>query len=183
MQVPEEVSQKIREILGRSPAKTSADAPDKTGADKRGNLKESKPVRVILSRFGSGDDEGWRTQHEDGTFAATHPVNVDSNSSGYWLRGHKLQEAGQYVNPSKQWGWLAPAKYLGEHSDKFGRLMKYSLWNERWGECPATDWCVRLKGGELVLFLDGTAVGPHPTNGWRGYTIRLDESCGWKKTP
>jgi hypothetical protein len=50
-------------------------------------------------------------------------------------------------------------KYLGDHSDKFGRLLAYRMWTHE-SDLPVTDVYVRLTGGGKTIFVDGTMLEP-----------------------
>ena len=129
--------------------------------------------RIVSSWFSEGDTDGWYTLDEDGLPNATKGFRVDSNQGNSWLVA--------VDNPNdKMWGWQAPEKYLGNHSEKFGRLLTYRIWTDK-SNLPATDVYVRLIGGGKVIFLDGTTLGRPVAKVWKTYTIRLDASAGWKR--
>lgn len=141
-----------------------------------GPSARAKAVRPVTSRFDDGRREGWYTLNHDDTPQATSPIRVDTmlfpQGRNWWLLAEDLLNG-------KEFGWHAPRKYLGDHSDKFGRLLRYSLWTTGSG-ARDTDWSVRLCGRGKILFIDVATLGAPPPLEWKPYSIRLDASGGWK---
>jgi formylglycine-generating enzyme required for sulfatase activity/serine/threonine protein kinase len=139
-----------------------------------GGAPGNKPVVAVTSRFGKGDDEGWRTVNEDDSLPATEFMKVDTDGSKFWL-------VARDGSGGKDFGWLAPEKYNGKQSDKFGRFLQYSIRTDGNGSGMSdSDWYVRLRGQGVVIFVDQAAVGLPNPNQWKTYRIKLDGSGGWK---
>jgi len=113
---------------------------------------EKRAVRIVSSWFKEGND-GWTTKNEDESTDATTPPQLKQYKGFYYLTATD-------VNPIREWGWHAPAQYRGDHSDKFGRLLKYSIWVSQVGNQPQTDWWVRLRGDPLCKWLRPEDAGP-----------------------
>jgi hypothetical protein len=135
--------------------------------------KEKPAVCVVSSWFKEGND-GWSTKNEDGSTDATTPVEVKQFEGFDYLSATD-------VNRDHEWGWHAPAKYHGDHSDKFGRLLKYSIWTSRVGDVARTDWWVCIRGGGDTLFVDGSFQRNPVAGKSEDYSVRLNTSGGWKK--
>jgi formylglycine-generating enzyme len=136
----------------------------------------SKAPRVVASWFAANDRDGWDTVNEDGSRDATNGLRVECNAAACWLIASDIAN-------EKVWGWHAPRKYLGDHSEKFGRFLAYHMLTNS-SNLPATDAYVRLRGGGKEIFVDGKILGRPFPGDWKTYPIRLDSSGGWKlKTP
>src|SRR5262249_26931927 len=151
------------EVRRLTPATATLPAPPRTEAK-----------RVVVSRFRRGDDEGWTTQNADGSQPATKPIRIVEKSGNYFLTATDIQNG-------KPWVWLAPAKYRGDHSDAFGRFLKYELWASHSEIDCAGGRYVQLGGAGLTLFADGTALAQPVPRIWMRYCIRLDATGGWKR--
>ena len=129
-------------------------------------------IRPVISRFARNNVEGWYTLNQDGSKDATWNLGADSRGDNAWL------VAIDHRN-SKEWGWHAPRKFLGDHSDKFRRVLRYDVFTTGSGS-PDSDWYVRLTGGGKVLFINGKTLERPVPQQWKSYHIRLDASGGWK---
>ena len=129
-------------------------------------------LRIVAGRFAAGDADGWITLNEDGTADATRDFEVATNETTSWLRACNVAN-------SKLWGWCAPEKFLGDHSDKFGGILTYGVWADT-SDLPANDVYVRLNGGGKSIFVDGTTLRRKEAGQWNNYTVRLDSSGGRK---
>jgi tRNA A-37 threonylcarbamoyl transferase component Bud32 len=181
-----------REGSATRPSARSTEAPTERGGDKPAGpgapvgsgtppapATPVKPVRIVRSALKDGGgfregNDGWTTRNHDETPDATTPVEVKEFQGFYYLSARD-------VSGAKEWGWHAPEKYHGDHSDKFGRLLKYSLWAERVGHVPWTDWWVRITGVDEALFVDGSSMRKPVAGQPEEYSIRLDNQHGWKK--
>ena len=138
--------------------------------------KDRSVRRPVTSRFDDDNNEGWYTLNQDDTRQATSSLAVDTElfpqGRNWWLRADDLPNG-------KEFGWHAPTKYHGDHSDKYGRVLRYSIFTTGSG-APRTDWYVRLRGRGKTLFVDGTTLEPPKPQEWKRYSIRLDPSGGWK---
>jgi hypothetical protein len=135
--------------------------------------KEKKVVRVISSWFREGND-GWTTKNEDDSTNATTSIQVNQFQGFHYL-------SVKDVKPDHEWGWHAPAKYHGNHLNNFGRLLKYSLWAEKVGNVPRTDWWARIDGVDASLFVDGSHMRKPAARAPEEYSIPLDSRGCWKK--
>jgi hypothetical protein len=102
------------------------------------------------------------------------PVEVVSQPGG----GCYL-EAKSDLDLPQIWGWHAPAKFHGDHSDKFGTWLRYQVWTDRADAKNCRH--VRLQGNDLTLVVDETTLPVPPAGAWKEQTIRLDRSGGWRK--
>ncbi len=139
-----------------------------------GKRRDSKLHQPVTSRFGAGNDEGWITSNDDDTPKATKYMRIQSDGSNFWLVAEDLANG-------KDFGWLAPEKFSGDHADKFGRYLRYRIWTDGNGSgtSDATRY-VRLRGGGKVIFIDQATIGKPGTRRWKTYSVRLDSSGGWK---
>jgi serine/threonine protein kinase len=140
---------------------------------------EQEKIRVVNSFFRRGDNDGWTTKNWDWSGNATDPVQVHPADApedwvNYWLFAKDR-------NQHQEWGWHAPAKYHGNHLDKFGKTLKYNLFTSLSQNPPQTDWYVKLDGGGATIFVDGSTLKPPDTGNWKDYRIFLDSRGKWKK--
>jgi hypothetical protein len=141
--------------------------------------KVKQPVRVVTSGHKNGGgftegNDGWTTKNQDDTTDATTEIQRLVYEGFHYLSARD-------VNGEKEWGWHAPEKYHGDHSDLFGRLLMYSLWASRAGNGPATEWYVRLNGGGQTIFVDGSRLHAPVPGESTEYSVRLDTSGGWQR--
>lgn len=82
-------------------------------------------------------------------------------------------ELGGYVN------FEAPAKFLGNQSEKYGGTLSFDLMQSYSGAANQADGPdVTLVSGLLTLVFDTT---PNPANNaWTSYSVALTETAGWK---
>ena len=117
---PQAISDSVGFRVARNvlPATLESSVGATGGADRqiRAARRQPKAAIVVTSRFANGDDEGWRTANEDDSLPATEFMKVDTDGSNFWL------VAADHSN-GKDFGWLAPEKYNGKQSDKFGRFL------------------------------------------------------------
>jgi serine/threonine protein kinase len=131
-----------------------------------------KPFGIVASWFAENDADGWITLNRDGTADATKNFKVDNqNRQTYWLAAWNLRNG-------KRWGWQAPEKFLGDHSDQFGGFLVYRIWTQK-SDLPHTEVYARLTGGGKTIFVDGTTVGPLRADHWTTYSVRLDTTGRW----
>ena len=122
---------------------------------------------AIVSDFAT-DTEGWLLSGDATTSAPTF-IATGGNPDGY-AHGTDLTVGGV-------WYWQAPAKFLGDRSLSFQQPLSFDL--RMRGSGPLFDAPdVTLIGGGLTLQAD---LSPVPQNvPWTSYSIRLDETGGWK---
>ena len=75
------------------------------------------------------------------------------------------------------WYFQAPAKYLGDNSATYGKILKYDLKVTPITD-PFDDTDVVLEGGGKRLVFD---TSPAPGTDWTAYKVPLSESSGWEK--
>jgi hypothetical protein len=134
-------------------------------------------VTLIASRFEDGKPDGWTTRLMNKGVVEGKGFEVRAEPGNRWLFATGV--------PAREyWGWLAPRKFTGDQSDKFGRLLTYRLRADTPKPAPkrkdANVQRVRLSGGGLSVMLYDRADVKQPAGQWRGYAHRLDASGGWQ---
>jgi predicted Ser/Thr protein kinase len=127
----------------------------------------------LVSDFEAGD-EGWSIRNRDGTLRAGHMVlDREGGHPGACLRGTDHSN-------SKQWGWHAPPRFLGDQSARFGRLLSFDMKVHPVDRRARSGHNIVLKGGGLEITADGL---PRPReNQWMHYAIRLDQQGDWRRS-
>jgi hypothetical protein len=90
-------------------------------------------------------------------------------------------EAESDLDFPQRWGWHAPAKFHGDHADKFGTGLLYQVWTDHADANAKPCWHVRLQGAGLTLVVDETSRPGPPAGAWTVQTIPLDHTGGWRK--
>ncbi len=134
--------------------------------------RSGKSARIVASWFAVDDADRWDTLNEDGTSDATRGLRVECNQIACWLKALDIPNR-------KLWGWHAPPKYLGDHSEKFGRFLTYRILTDN-SNRPPKDVYVKLRGDGKEIFVDGTTLERPVPGKWKTYSFRLDASGGWK---
>jgi hypothetical protein len=129
-------------LILRNPAELEAESELPSG---RGTVGRH---RFVASLFGQNDADGWLPLNEDHTADVTAGFKVDTNNTCWWLAAWNIPNG-------KVWSWSAPEKFLGDHSDKFGRLLSYRVWTFK-SDSRGDDVYVRLTGGEGKFLSTGT---------------------------
>ena len=116
----------------------------------------------------SADNDGWVLAGDATTSTPTF-VASGGNPGGF-IRGFDQTVGGT-------WYWQAPAKFLGDRSASFGQPLTFDLRMRGSGTLfDSSD--VTLTGGGLTLHAD---LSPIPQDiAWTGYTVRLNDTGGWK---
>jgi WD40 repeat protein len=151
---------------------------DRAGAEKQvGSLANTAATTrgPVASRFENGNSEGWYTLNEDYTRGATSTPRVDS---ALFPQGRNSWLVADDSLQTKEFGWHAPREYHGDHSDKFGKFLHYSIWTTG-SEAAWSDCYVRLRGAGKIVYVNGTKLSPPVASVWKTYSIKLDSSGGW----
>ncbi|NLU20763.1 MAG: hypothetical protein GXW89_08765 [Phycisphaerae bacterium] len=121
----------------------------------------------IASDFEAGDD-GWVVN--DGEIAATYSSTAGSPG------GHISSQG------DNTWYWTAPAKFLGNLSNAYGRTLEFDVNHEIPNDnpnCLSAEGLVVLSGEGLSIY----ANGPYrPEATWTRYVFRLDETADWRNS-
>jgi len=155
--------------IGGSSATAATDAAvSSDGASDVGD--GGPPVTPPGSGFDNNDD-GWTVVGDAQTQTSKPDYNgMGGNPDG--LISAKDDVAGG------TWYFQAPAKYLGDQSQGYGKYLEFDLKTTDVSN-PFDDYDVVLVGAGKVLALD-TAMNPTTTS-WTSYRIALTETSGWKK--
>ncbi|MBX9578894.1 MAG: protein kinase [Gemmataceae bacterium] len=142
----------------------------------------AKPLPVVpkavVSRFAEGDDEGWTTRNmpRPGGIPPdpTDPIEVRSVGKDFHLFARDR-------SPGEIWGWVAPPKFCGNQSDKFGGLLKYRIFVGEVdpGRVTTDVVYVGVKGSRMGMLARGTTIGRINPGSVNQYAIRLDGSGAW----
>ncbi len=81
-----------------------------------------------------------------------------------------------------EWGWEAPAKFLGDHSDAYGKTLSFHVWTSQADEPRFNFWNVVIWGPGLLLYVDEDAIGVPQPEVWKPCRLPLSASGRlWKK--
>src|SRR5687767_8284483 len=128
----------------------------------------------ITSTFNSNDD-GW-TFLNNGT-----PVTVNHNASNGNPGGFVSTAAYSSNATAASQGWFAPAKFLGPHAARsYGMNLRFDLQQSSNGTSSSGQGDVRIEtdAGFDIVFSLATKPSVAPT--WSSYSIKLDETSGWR---
>jgi hypothetical protein len=129
----------------------------------------------VRSSFAANDAEGWTTVNFRNQPDITGPIRFDHSGGQYWLAAtRKRGQDGPFY-------WSAPAKFLGDQTDKHGRWFVYSTFVK--GKPAAdlgTSHLVTLRGPGGALAVKGSDM-VHKTTpyGWKVSAARLGRGGGW----
>jgi Laminin B (Domain IV)/IPT/TIG domain len=127
----------------------------------------------ITSTFDSNDD-GW-TFLNNGT-----PVTVNHNSTNGNPGGYVSATYSSNATATSQ-GWFAPSKFLGYQVAKsYGMNLRFDLQQAFAGTSSSGQGDVRIQtsaGFDIVFSLP---IKPAVAPAWSSYTIKLDETAGWR---
>jgi serine/threonine protein kinase len=147
-------------------------------------IQKTDPVlgpkgKPVISRFGLNDTEGWTTHdvRPKKKEQVTSPVVIDSEGKNYFLKATDLGKG-------PGWMWYAPKQYLGDHSEKYGKYLKFRLKTDRVAAKPDPNWTVvAIRTEGLMIRLPLNARPKIRPNQWNSYSIRLDTSEDWRTGP
>lgn len=128
----------------------------------------------ITSTFDT-DADGW-TFSNNGT-----PVTVNHNASNGNPGGFVATAPYSSNSTATSQGWFAPANFLGLHAARsFGMNLRFDLQQSVAGTSSSTQGDVRIitTGGFLIVY--SLPVKPAVAPAWSSYTIKLDETVGWR---
>lgn len=123
----------------------------------------------VVSGF-SADDDGW-TIVGDAQASSVKPDYSGTGGNPDGLISAKDDATGGV------WYFQAPAKYLGDDSATYGKLLEYDLKVTPITN-PFDDVDVLLEGGGKRLVFD---TSPAPGTDWTTFKVPLSETAGWKK--
>lgn len=120
-------------------------------------------------------NEGWT--FFNGTFGSLTPGTF--NASGGNPGGYISMSYSSNTSIAVQ-SWIAPSAYLGNHVVKsFGMNFSFDLQQSATGTNSNTNGDVRIEnGGTAIVF--SLPVKPAVAPAWSSYSLRLDETQGWR---
>ena len=143
--------------------------------EKERGTGSGSPMKVVESLFGAGDDEGWTTRNPDGSRDGTSKVVVEFGNGNHFLSVDSVPDG-------KEWGWHAPTKFHGDHSDAFGKTLGFGLFSWDAEDQPVGRWNVVLSGARMILYLADTDLDSPAPRSWTHYYLTLGEAGRWKKS-
>ncbi len=127
----------------------------------------------ITSTFDT-DDEGWTFLNSTTSIPATFN-NANGNPGGYISVTYASNTTTTTQN------WIAPTKFLGNHLVKsLGMNLKFDLQQSPVaGTNSNVNGDVRIEnGGNVIVY--SLPAKPALATGWSSYTVKLDETQGWR---
>lgn len=127
----------------------------------------------ITSTFDT-DADGW-TFSNNGT-----PVTVNHNATNGNPGGFLATAPYSSNATATSQGWFAPAKFLGQKALRsYGMNLRFDLQQSAAGTASSGQGDVRIGApGFYIVF--SLPVKPAVTPAWSSYTIKLDETGGWR---
>ncbi len=125
----------------------------------------------ISSTFNT-DADGW-------TFLDSSPLTVNHNPSNGNPGGYvSVTYSSNTTSVSES--WFAPAKFLGSHLVRsFGENFRFDLQQSPAGTVSPNKGDVRIENGGVAIVFS-LPVKPAVAPAWSSYTIKLDETGGWR---
>lgn len=112
------------------------------------------------------DDEGW-TLAGNGDSTRPELMREGGNPAGHIC--------GQDAKDGDTWYFVAPQKYLGDQSERYGRRLTFDL--------KQGSIFNQIKGRDVVMQGGGLAITTSfrftPGLDWTPYSLRLDDASGW----
>lgn len=132
------------------------------------------PVSAQITSTFDTDADGWVFSN-NGT-----PVTVNHNSSNGNPGGFVATAPYSASTINSAFGWLAPAKFLGQRALRsYGMNLRFDLQQAFAGTFSASQGDVRIGvPGFYIVF--SLPVKPAVTPAWSSYSIKLDETAGWR---
>lgn len=128
----------------------------------------------ITSTFDT-DADGW-TFENNGT-----PVTVNHNATNGNPGGFVATAPYSANATATSQGWFAPAKFLGLHAARsFGMNLKFDLQQSSAGTASSGQGDVRIRTTASLVIVYSLPVKPAVAPAWSSYTIKLDETAGWR---
>jgi gliding motility-associated-like protein len=128
----------------------------------------------ITSTFDT-DADGW-TFSNNGT-----PVTVNHNASNGNPGGFVSTAPYSANSTATSQGWFAPAKFLGPHAAKsYGMNLRFDLQQSVAGTASSGQGDVRIVGNSGFDIVFSFPVKPAVAPAWSSYTLKLDETGGWR---
>jgi gliding motility-associated-like protein len=131
-------------------------------------------LRAQITSTFDADADGW-TFYNNGT-----PVTVNHNASNGNPGGFLATAPYSSNATATSQGWFAPAKFLGQKALRsYGMNLHFDLQQSFAGTSSSVQGDVRIGvGGSAIVF--SLPVKPAVTPAWSSYTIKLDETAGWR---
>ncbi len=127
----------------------------------------------ISSTF-NADADGW-TFSDAGT-----PVTVNYNSTNGNPGGYVSVSYNSNTTVASE-GWFAPAKFLGlQVARSYGMNLHFDLQQAFAGTASSGQGDVRIEGNAGFDIVFSLPVKPAVAPAWSSYTIKLDETGGWR---
>lgn len=128
----------------------------------------------ITSTFDT-DADGWIFEN-NGT-----PVTVNHNTTNGNPGGFVATAPYSANATSTSQGWFAPAKFLGlQAARSFGMNLKFDLQQSSPGTASSGQGDVRIRTTSSLVIVYSLPVKPAVAPAWSSYTIKLDETAGWR---
>ncbi len=129
----------------------------------------------VVTSFFESSSEGWAIANNGGSTSPDY-TTTDGNPGGAIFDTD--------AQGGIAWFFVAPAKFRGDHSDKFDKLFRFDIRQEQnssGSQFGGND--IVLNGNGLSLRLDignDGASGNPPVGQWTDYEFFFNESEGWK---
>ncbi|TXI68435.1 MAG: hypothetical protein E6Q41_04105, partial [Cyclobacteriaceae bacterium] len=128
----------------------------------------------ITSTFDT-DADGWAFSN-NGT-----PVIVNHNASNGNPGGFAATVPYSSNATTTTQGWFAPSKFLGlQAARSFGMNLKFDLQQSSAGTASSGQGDVRIRTTSSLVIVYSLPVKPAVAPAWSSYTIKLDETAGWR---
>lgn len=132
------------------------------------------PVSAQITSTFDTDADGW-TFYSNGTPVTINHNTTNGNPGGFVATAPYSSNA-----TATSQGWFAPAKFLGQKALRsYGMNLRFDLQQSFAGTSSSGQGDVRIGGaGFYIVF--SLAVKPAVAPAWSSYTIKLDETGGWR---
>lgn len=147
-------------------------------------MKSVYPLLLILIAFNAHaqitstfdtDADGW-TFSNNGT-----PVTVNHNASNGNPAGYAATAPYSANATATSQGWFAPAKFLGTHvARSYGMNLHFDMQQAFVGTASSGQGDVRIRTSGSFVIVYSLPVKPAVAPAWSSYTIKLDETGGWR---
>jgi gliding motility-associated-like protein len=139
-----------------------------------GLILSNSTTAQITSTFDT-DADGW-TFSNNGT-----PITVNHNASNGNPGGFVSTAPYSANSTATSQGWFAPAKFLGSHVAKsYGMNLRFDLQQSVAGTASSGQGDVRIVGNSGFDIVFSFPVKPAVAPAWSSYTLKLDETGGWR---
>lgn len=116
------------------------------------------------------DDEGW-TLAGNGTSTRPELLAQGGNPAGHLC--------GTDAEDGDIWYFSAPAKYLGNQSERYGKRLTFDLKQSAQYLLFTTPRDIMMQGSGLAIAWSFGGTDKLPGTDWQPFSIRLDDRSGW----